>query len=250
MVILAMHVSRNRSAKRNEARARSDRRKKTARQKHIDQFRDRDASLASQKPRGGIEREHSVEPRKIDHPILIVKRRIAISPPGPPRDQRRRVAGDNGLQLGDSIRPINIALGKRIPPPPGKHRVARKRRRSSSRRHSEKPKVPIEANRKIAIEKRAQARTTPTLHLRLRLPAAIAPIVLAKNARTSLGPLASISVRVVDVLRYFGVIAFDFRRDLTADVFDVILVHYRHIDLDFVRVVVIEFDAGDLRDLR
>src|ERR1700722_12544092 len=117
MVILAMHVSRNRSAERNEARPGSDRRKKPARQKYIDQLRDRHPGLASQKPGGRIEREHPIEPGQIDDPILIVERRIAISPPRPPRNQRGRIRSNDSLQLRNSIGPINIALRKRIPPP-------------------------------------------------------------------------------------------------------------------------------------
>jgi hypothetical protein len=71
----------------------------------------------------------------------------------------------------------------------------------------------------------------------------------SRNSRASARPgrslcTSSVRVCVPDVLRYFGVIAFDFRQDLAADVFDVILVRYRHIDLDSVMVV--EFDGLDV----
>jgi len=77
----------------------------------------------------------------------------------------------------------------------------------------------------------------------------IEPRVCAAMAQLLVRPTASQLLSVVDVLRYFGVIAFDPRQDLAADVFDVILVHYGHIDLGSVLVVVIKFDAGEVRDL-
>jgi hypothetical protein len=52
----------------------------------------------------------------------------------------------------------------------------------------------------------------------------------------------------VDVFRYFGLIALDLRRDLSADVLDILSVHYLHIDLDFALLVPVEFDARDVRD--
>jgi len=138
MVILAMHIGSNRSAKRNESSPRRDRRKKTARQKNIDQLRDSNASLASQQSGLGIEREHPIQPRQINDAILIVKRRIPISPPRPPRNQRGCIRGNNRPQLRYSIRPINIALGKRIPAPSSEQSMARMRRRGRGRRHNKK----------------------------------------------------------------------------------------------------------------
>ena len=155
MMILAVHVSRNRAAQRHEARARRDRRKISARQEHVEQLGDSDAGLASEQPAGRIEGEHPIEPRQIDHAILIVERRIAISAPQSARNQRRGIPADDGLQLGNSIRPINIALGKRVAPPSGEHRMPRVRRRSRGRRHKEKRSC-IEVNRKSADEKRSR----------------------------------------------------------------------------------------------
>ena len=159
-----MHVSRNRSAQRDEARAGRDRRKKSARQKNIDQLRDRHPGLASQQPGGRIEREHPIEPGQINDAILIVKRRIAISPPGPPRNQRGRIRRHHRPQLGNSIRPINIALRKRIPPPPGERRTPRIRQRGRSRRHKKNQKQ-LKLTGSARTRNVRQARTSPTLYL-------------------------------------------------------------------------------------
>ena len=86
MVIFAVHVGGDRSAQRDEAGARRHRRKETARHKHVDQLRDRDAGLASQQPGGGVEGEHPIEPRQIDDAILIVQRRVTVGAAGPARD--------------------------------------------------------------------------------------------------------------------------------------------------------------------
>ena len=138
MVILAMNIGRDRSAKRDEAGARRDRREKAARQEYIDQLGDSNASLAAQKPGRCIERQHPVEPGELNHAILIVKRRIAISPPRPARNQRRSIRGNDRLQLSNLVRPINIALEKRIPPPSREQSMPRTRRRGPSSRHNEK----------------------------------------------------------------------------------------------------------------
>ena len=86
MVILAVHVGGDRSAKRDEAGARRDRRKETAREKDVDQLGDGDAGLASQDAGGGVEGEHPIEPRQIDDAILIVQRRVAVGTAGAARD--------------------------------------------------------------------------------------------------------------------------------------------------------------------
>ncbi len=129
MVIFAVDVGGDRSAERDEAGAWRDRRKKTARQKDVDQLGDSDAGLASQEPGGGVEGEHAVKPRQIDDAILIVERRVAVGPARAARNQRSGVGGDDGLQLGNFIGPINVALGKRIAAPSGEGSVERIRNR-------------------------------------------------------------------------------------------------------------------------
>ena len=89
MMVLAVNVGRDRSAKGDEAGAWRDRWKKSTWQKDIDQLGDRDAGFTSQKPGRRIKRKDPIKPRKIDDAILIVERRIAISPPSPARNQRR-----------------------------------------------------------------------------------------------------------------------------------------------------------------
>src|SRR5271168_1329329 len=138
MMVLAVNVGGDRSAKRDEAGARRHRRKKSTRHKDVDQFGDGDASLASQKAACGIKGEHPIEPRKIDDAILIVERRIAISPSGAARNQRRCIGSYDSLQFGDFVRAVNITLKTRIPPPPGEQSMPRSRRRSRGDRHSSK----------------------------------------------------------------------------------------------------------------
>ena len=138
MVILAVHVGGERSAKRDEASAGSDGREKTARQKDVDQLGDGDAGLASQDAGGGVEGEHPVEPRQIDDPVLIVQRRVAIGAARAARDQRSRVGGHDRLQFSDFIGPVDIAFGQRITAPSGEQGMARVRRRGRGIRHGEK----------------------------------------------------------------------------------------------------------------
>ena len=116
MVILAVNVSGNRAAKRNEAGARSDRRKKP---------RCRKTSInsaivigfASQQSAGSVEGEHPIEPRQVDDAIPIVERRIAYARPAP--TQSARTNCQSLPPAAPRFYPADrIALGERIPAPP------------------------------------------------------------------------------------------------------------------------------------
>jgi hypothetical protein len=87
--------------------------------------RDRHARFRAQHSRLGIEREHPVQPLEVDDTVLIVERGVAIRASGATRYEARRVARDDGLQLGELLGPVEIAFGERIAAPSCEHVAAR-----------------------------------------------------------------------------------------------------------------------------
>ena len=138
MVILAVNVSGNRAAKRNEAGAGSDRRKKPRGRKTsinsaiVTPASHRSSPLAASKESIRLSRVRST---------TRFRSLSAASPyarPAPRAISEDELRSHNRLQLRDFIRPIDIALGERITAPPGEQSMPRIRRRRRSACHSEK----------------------------------------------------------------------------------------------------------------
>src|SRR5579885_539685 len=139
---LAVHVGCDRSAEGDELSTGNHGRKKSAAQEYVDNLADGDSGFASQQPAFRIEREHPAQPLHIDDAISAVKGRIAIRPSGAARDHRSAIAGDDGGELGNLFRAINVAFGDGKAAPSGKYPPARQRHRGIVRgaaaRHGDK----------------------------------------------------------------------------------------------------------------
>ena len=88
MVVLAVNVSGDHSAQRDEARARGDRGEPAPRQHDVDDFGQQHPALADQHAGGGVERDEAVQPPRADGAIPP-ERSVAIG--------ARVAAGDEAI---------------------------------------------------------------------------------------------------------------------------------------------------------
>jgi hypothetical protein len=88
VMILAMHVVRDRSADRNKASSGSNGQEPSLRQKHVDDVGKADAAFAAHHARGFVKPEDAVEATAVDQIAAGVETRVAVAASQSIRKQR------------------------------------------------------------------------------------------------------------------------------------------------------------------